>query len=65
MKEYTEVMAAARERALERLKEKARALGANAVVGVRLATSSIARNAAEVMAYGTAVYIEPAENVDG
>ncbi len=58
IKEYTEVMAEARERALQRLAQKAEALGANAVVGVRFTTSAIAQNAAEVMAYGTAVVLE-------
>ncbi len=58
IKEYTEVMAQAREKALERLQEKAKQIGANAVLGIRFTTSAIAQNAAEVMAYGTAVVIE-------
>lgn len=35
--------------------EEAEALGADAVVNVRYATSAIMQGAAEVMAYGTAV----------
>ena len=58
VKEYTEVMAEARERSLLRLARKAEALGANAVVGIRFTTSAIASNAAEVMVYGTAVVLE-------
>ncbi len=58
VKEYTEVMAQARDKALERLQGKAKALGANAIIGVRFTTSAIAQNAAEVMAYGTAVVLE-------
>jgi uncharacterized protein YbjQ (UPF0145 family) len=38
--------------------EKAKALGANAVIGVRLITANIMSGAAEVLAYGTAVVIE-------
>ncbi|NPA33615.1 MAG: YbjQ family protein [Chlorobi bacterium] len=59
VKEYTEVMAQARDRALERLRGKAESLGANAIIGIRFTTSAIAQNAAEVMAYGTAVVLEP------
>ncbi len=59
VKEYTEVMAQARDKALERLRKKAESMGANAVIGIRFTTSAIARNAAEVMVYGTAVILEP------
>jgi uncharacterized protein YbjQ (UPF0145 family) len=38
--------------------EEAESLGANAVVGMRFATSEVARNAAEILAYGTAVVVE-------
>ena len=38
--------------------EKAKALGANAVIGVRFVTANIMGGAAEVLAYGTAVVIE-------
>ena len=41
--------------ATERMTAEAQALGADAVVGVRYASSSIMQSAAEVMAYGTAV----------
>ncbi len=58
VKEYTEMMAEARELAIKRVKEKALKMGANAVIGLRFTTSAIASNAAEVMAYGTAVVIE-------
>lgn len=53
--EYTAVFAQAREQALDRMVEQARHLGADAVVGARFATSEIAKGAAEVLAYGTAV----------
>jgi uncharacterized protein YbjQ (UPF0145 family) len=56
--EYTKLMAEAREQALDRMKNEAQALGANAVVGTRFTTSVIMGGAAELLAYGTAVRIE-------
>lgn len=58
MAEYTEVIAKSREQAMDRMAEEARALGANAVVGIRFETSHITQGAAEIMAYGTAVVVE-------
>jgi|UniRef100_A0A7V3YH55 uncharacterized protein YbjQ (UPF0145 family) len=55
VKEYTEMLSAARRIALERMVEEARKLGADAVLGVRLATSMVMTGAAEIIAYGTAV----------
>ena len=52
---YNEMMGKARQIATERMIAEAQALGADAVVGLRFATSSIMQSAAEVMAYGTAV----------
>ena len=56
--EYTKIFAEVREEALDRMVEEARELGGNAVVGLRFATSEIAPNAAELLAYGTAVVVE-------
>jgi uncharacterized protein YbjQ (UPF0145 family) len=56
--EYTELLATSRDEAIKRMVEKAKALGANAVIGVRLTTANIMSGAAEVLAYGTAVVIE-------
>lgn len=56
--EYTELLATSRNEAIKRMIEKAKALGANAVIGVRLTTANIMSGAAEVLAYGTAVVIE-------
>lgn len=56
--EYTELLASSRDEAIRRMVEKAKAMGANAVLGVRLATSAIMSGAAEVVAYGTAVVLE-------
>lgn len=55
LKKYNEMMDTARSIATERMTMEAEALGADAIVGVRYATSAIMQGAAEVMAYGTAV----------
>ena len=48
-------MTDAREEALMRMLKEAETLGADAVVGVRFATSQIMAGAAEILVYGTAV----------
>ena len=58
LKGYTELLQEARQEALNRMMEQARSVGANAVINVRFATSSIAQGAAELFAYGTAVKVE-------
>ncbi|MCI8508860.1 MAG: YbjQ family protein [Lachnospiraceae bacterium] len=59
LKAYNDMMNDARALATKRMKQEAEALGADAVVNVRYATSAIMAGAAEVMAYGTAVkYVE-------
>ena len=49
---------AASNRDLERMVAQAQSMGANAVVNVRFATSSVAQGAAELFAYGTAVKVQ-------
>jgi uncharacterized protein YbjQ (UPF0145 family) len=56
--DYTKLLAESREQALDRMIERARELGADAVIGVRFMTSSVMQGAAELLAYGTAVRIE-------
>ncbi len=56
--QYTKMMSEAREEAIKRMEEDAKSKGANAIVGMRLATSMIMQNASEVLAYGTAVVLE-------
>jgi len=56
--EYTKMMAETREQSLDRMAEEAIKLGANAVVNVRFSTSVVMKGAAELLAYGTAVFIE-------
>jgi len=58
IKEYTKLLSEAREQAIDRMVEGACSLGANAVVGIRFSTSSIAQGAAEMLVYGTAVVVE-------
>ncbi|WP_027409873.1 YbjQ family protein [Anoxybacteroides tepidamans] len=58
IKGYTEMMEEARNIAIERMVEEARQMGANAIVGVKLATAAIMANTAEILAYGTAVVVE-------
>ena len=52
---YTEMMAKARNIATQRMIDQAAALGADAIVCVRYSSSSVVQQAAEVVAYGTAV----------
>ena len=54
---YTEMMNEARAIATKRMVMEAEAMGADAVVNVRYASSAIMQGAAEVIAYGTAVKI--------
>lgn len=58
IQEYTKLIAEAREQALDRMKEEAEKLGANAIVEVRFSTSPIMQGAAELLVYGTAVKVE-------
>lgn len=53
--EYTEMLNQARQIAVKRMVDEAQGLGADAVVNVRYASSSVMQGAAEVIAYGTAV----------
>ena len=56
---YTSLMQESRQEALDRMRENASKMSANAIVCSRLVTSNIAPTASEVMAYGTAVVVEP------
>jgi len=58
VKDYTVMLAQAREEALQRMIEQAEKMGANAVVGARFVTSMVMSGAAEMVAYGTAVKVE-------
>jgi uncharacterized protein YbjQ (UPF0145 family) len=55
---YAELLEQSRDEAIDKMVEEARSMGANGIVTARLATSQIMGNAAEVLAYGTAVMLE-------
>jgi len=56
----TELCEKSREEAFEIMLEHARLLGANAIVGARYDATEIMNGVTEVLAYGTAVVVEPA-----
>jgi uncharacterized protein YbjQ (UPF0145 family) len=58
--EYTSLLEQARRHAVDRLVQNATAMGGNAVVMMRFDSSEIAQTMSEIVAYGTAVVIEPA-----
>ena len=57
--EYSKLMAESREQTLDRMTAEAEQLGANAIVTARFTTSVMMGGAAELLAIGTAVVIEP------
>jgi len=52
---YTEMLNSARQIAVKRMVDEAEGMGADAVINVRYASSSVMQGAAEIIAYGTAV----------
>ena len=58
LKGYTELLQDSRNQSAERMVEQAKQMGANAIVNVRFATSSVAQGASELYVYGTAVRVE-------
>ena len=58
IKGYTEMLADARDIAIERMVAEAQRRGADAVVNIRFTTSAIMANASEILAYGTAVKLK-------
>ena len=57
--EYSKLMAESREQTLDRMVAEAEGLGANAIIASRFTTSVMMGGAAELLAIGTAVVIEP------
>lgn len=55
---YTKLQADSREQALQRMKDDAARMGANAIVNVRLTTSMVMQGCSEILAYGTAVTVK-------
>lgn len=55
---YTEMLADARDKAIERMVEEAEKREADAIVNIRFTTSAIMTSASEMLAYGTAVKLK-------
>jgi uncharacterized protein YbjQ (UPF0145 family) len=58
LKGYTELLKESRREATERMVKQAEQLGANAIINIRFATSSVTQGASELFAYGTAVRVD-------
>ena len=58
MSGYNDMLTEARLIAIGRMVDEAEAMGANAIIGMKLMSSAIAAGAAEMVAYGTAVVVE-------
>lgn len=56
--EYTKMLAESREQSIDRMLAEAKKLGADGVVCLRFTTSAVMTNAAELLAYGTAVKLQ-------
>ncbi len=61
---WTQLCEQTRSDAFEIMIQHATELGANAIVGARYDATEIAQGATEVLAYGTAVIVEPLEGTD-
>ncbi len=59
VKEYTEMLIESRGESMRRMVEQGEKLGADAIINVRFVTSQVMAGAAELLAYGTAVKLEP------
>ena len=57
--EYTQMLEEARRHALDRMVKNATSMGANAIVMMRFDSSEIGQSMSEIVAYGTAVVLEP------
>ncbi len=58
LKGYTELLEETRLEAIDRMRQQAMQVGANAILNIRFSTSSVASGAAEIYVYGTAVRAE-------
>lgn len=53
--EYTKLLADSREQAMQRMIIDAQQMGANAIVGMRITTSTVMQGCSEILCFGTAV----------
>lgn len=58
IKDYTDMLADARNEAISRMEQEAEAQGADAIISARFTTSQTMGGAAEILAYGTAVKLQ-------
>ena len=58
--EYTQLLEETRKQAVDRMVKNATLMGANAIVMMRFDSSEIGQTMSEIVAYGTAVVLEPA-----
>lgn len=59
IREYTQLLEEARRHAVDRMVKNAHRMGANAVVMMRFDSSEMGQTMSEIVAYGTAVIVEP------
>jgi uncharacterized protein YbjQ (UPF0145 family) len=57
VKEYADLLTSVRDAAMDDMVNEAKNMGANAIIGIRFASSQIASGMAEILVYGTAVKI--------
>jgi uncharacterized protein YbjQ (UPF0145 family) len=57
--EYTSLLEDTRRQAIDRMVQNATLMGANAVISMRFDSSELAGTMSEIVAYGTAVVIQP------
>jgi uncharacterized protein YbjQ (UPF0145 family) len=60
--EYTQLLEDTRRQALDRMVQNATLMGANAVISMRFDSSELGTTMSEIVAYGTAVVVEPDAN---
>jgi len=61
IKEYTSLLEEARRHAVDRMVQNASLMGANAIIMMRFDSSEIGQTMSEIVAYGTAAWIVPAD----
>jgi uncharacterized protein YbjQ (UPF0145 family) len=59
--QYTALLEDSRRHAIDRMIDNARLLGANAIIAMRFDSSEISQALTEIVAYGTAVVVRPAD----
>ena len=58
VKQYTALLEESRRHAVERMVKSAKEMGGNAIVGIRFDSSEMGNGMTEVLAYGTAIFVD-------